>query len=536
MRKKFNTTGLCLPEKHYMADISGHLEKITEYVKEGDYLSIHCARQYGKTTILHALAQHLSHDDLVVSLDFQALGNASFQNENIFSLTFADYFLRELLLTNDQETPHLKKQMERLRAVIQDGDERFVLFHLFEQLTAVCRASSRPVVLIIDEIDSASNNQVFLDFLAQMRYSYLEREKRNTPAFHSVILAGVHDIRRLKIKLRSESEHKYNSPWNIAADFDMDMSLTLDGIRQMLTDYEQDYHTGMDIQMLAGMIYDHTGGYPYLVSRICKLVDENISESEDFHGRSAAWTKEGVLLAIRRLIAERNTLFESLTEKLDSYPELERMLYTLLFTGKTVPYNTDTEVITLASMFGFIKNKNENVAITNRIFETRLYNRFLSMEELQENDIYKASLWDRNQFVVGGHLDMRRILERFVQHFHDIYTDSDERFLEESGRKLFLLYLRPIINGSGNYYIESRTRSMGRTDVIVDYRGEQYIIEMKIWRGQEYHSRGEQQILGYLDDYHIKKGYMLSFCFNKKKQSGVQEIVIGDKTVVEAIV
>lgn len=205
MRKKFNTTGLCLPEKHYMADISGHLEKITEYVKEGDYLSIHCARQYGKTTILHALAQHLSHDDLVVSLDFQALGNASFQNENIFSLTFADYFLRELLLTNDQETPHLKKQMERLRAVIQDGDERFVLFHLFEQLTAVCRASSRPVVLIIDEIDSASNNQVFLDFLAQMRYFYLEREKRNTPAFHSVILAGVHDIRRLKIKLRSES-------------------------------------------------------------------------------------------------------------------------------------------------------------------------------------------------------------------------------------------------------------------------------------------------------------------------------------------
>ena len=314
------------------------------------------------------------------------------------------------------------------------------------------------------------------------------------------------------------------------------MSFSAAEISSMLREYESDYHTGMDIQMLAGMIYDHTGGYPYLVSRICKLVDENISESKDFHGRSAAWTKEGVLLAIRRLTAERNTLFESLTEKLDSYPELERMLYTLLFTGKTVPYNTDTEVITLASMFGFIKNKNENVAITNRIFETRLYNRFLSMEELQGNDIYKASLWDRNQFVVGGHLDMRRILERFVQHFHDIYADSDERFLEESGRKLFLLYLRPIINGSGNYYIESRTRSMGRTDVIVDYRGEQYIIEMKIWRGQEYHSRGEQQIIGYLDDYHIKKGYMLSFCFNRKKQSGVQEIVIGDKTVVEAIV
>ena len=31
-----------------------------------------------------------------------------------------------------------------------------------------------------------------------------------------------------------------------------------------------------------------------------------------------------------------------------------------------------------------------------------------------------------------------------------------------------------------NYYIEAQTRSLGRTDVVVDYQGEQFIIEMKI--------------------------------------------------------
>lgn len=30
-----------------------------------------------------------------------------------------------------------------------------------------------------------------------------------------------------------------------------------------------------------------------------------------------------------------------------------------------------------------------------------------------------------------------------------------------------------------NYYIEARTRDRGRTDVIVDYRGRQYVIEIK---------------------------------------------------------
>ena len=87
-----------------------------------------------------------------------------------------------------------------------------------------------------------------------------------------------------------------------------------------------------------------------------------------------------------------------------------------------------------------------------------------------------------------------------------------------------------------NYYIEAQTRSLGRTDVVVDYEGEQFIIEMKIWHGNEYYQRGEQQLAEYLKDYHQKKGYMVSFCFNKKKQIGVREIVAGDKILVEAIV
>lgn len=536
MKKRFNTTGLCLPQKHYMADISEQLLKIAAYVREGSYFSIQCARQYGKTTTLYALAHCLAPDYLVISLDFQALGNASFENENIFSLTFAEYFLRELQLSDEEQPARMKEQTGRLQAVLQSRDDRFVLFHLFGLLSAICQTALKPVVLMIDEADSASDHQVFLDFLAQLRYYYLEREKRGRPAFHSVILSGVYDIRRLKMKIRSEGEHRFNSPWNIAADFHVDMSLSLKGIIQMLEDYEEDHHTGMDTEAAGRLIYDYTCGYPFLVSRICVLVEESVYGEADLNGIVRAWSKEGILAAIRSLLAERNTLFESLTEKLDRYPELEQILYPLLFSGKTVPYNEDSEIITLAAMFGFVKNEDASVAVANRIFETRLYNRFLSARELQEHAIYKASLWEKNQFIIGGQLDMRRVLERFVQHFTDLYAGSGETFLEESGRKLFLLYLWPIINGVGNYYIEARTRSMGRTDVIVDYRGVQYIIEMKIWRGKEYHSRGEQQILGYLDDYHIKKGYMLSFCFGKKKQTGVREIVIGDKTVIEAIV
>ena len=82
--------------------------------------------------------------------------------------------------------------------------------------------SDKPIVLMIDEVDSASNNQVFLDFLGQLRAQYINRFQQT--AFKSVILAGVYDVKNLRHKIRPDEEHKYNSPWNIAADFKIDMS------------------------------------------------------------------------------------------------------------------------------------------------------------------------------------------------------------------------------------------------------------------------------------------------------------------------
>ncbi|MDC7291710.1 AAA family ATPase [Blautia schinkii] len=535
MAKIFNVTGACIPKKHYMADMAGRVEQIRKMVDAGAYFMINRARQYGKTTTLAALAKGLSGDYLVIWLDFQSLSSASFQNENSFSVAFAELFLQEMERQHARLMDGMEMCMEKMQDMIDDGDLRLNLMTLFRYLRDACECSVKPVVLMIDEVDSASNNQVFLDFLAQLRNYYLQRDTKGIITFQSVILAGVYDIKNLKRKIREDVDHKTNSPWNIAADFDVDMSLSLDGIRGMLTEYEKDYQTGMDILEMAELLYDYTCGYPYLVSRLCKLMDEKIG-GETKESKKRAWTKDGFLEAVRMLLMENNTLFESLIGKLNDYPELEKMLKELLFFGKPVTYNPTNEIISLAVMFGFVKNEEGKVIPANRIFDTLLYNHFLSMDELKSYEMYKVSLQDKNMFIQDGHLDMRKILEKFVLHFHDLYGNRNEVFLEEEGRRFFLLYLRPIINGIGNYYVEARTRSLGRTDIIVDYRGEQFVIETKIWRGNEYNSRGERQLTDYLEDYSLQTGYLLSFNFNKKKQIGVREIEINGKRLIEAVV
>ncbi len=525
--KKFNTTGICIPSLHYMADTTDMLDQIIDrYIEPGEYFTMNRARQFGKTTTLELLYHRLKEKYIVVDISFEAA------DEYFRSLgTLA----RGLIMDIADRLEAQGVPDDLLRVWEAPVSEEFPLRDFGKRITTLCSRSEREVILTIDEVDKNADNQIFLSFLGLLREKYLRQRGGRDHTFKSVILAGVYDIKNLKLRLHAPEESKYNSPWNIAADFNISMSLTEEGIAGMLQDYEKDYHTGMDIAYIARQVYDYTSGYPFLVSRLCKILDEQVAGSGEFPDRASAWTREGFQAAVKLLLQESNTLFDDVRKKLDEFPELSEMIYTLLFTGKSIAYSPDYPAMDIGIRFGFIKCAGEQIVVANRIFETRLYNYYLT-EEMLGSSTYSASMQIKNQFIRGNELDMELVLEKFVEHFTDIYSDRTDKFVEENGRRLFLLYLKPIINGVGNYYIESRTRSMGRTDVIVDYLGRQYIIEMKIYHGNEYNLRGERQLAGYLDDYHLHKGYMLSFNFNKKKQTGVREVILGEKILIEAVV
>ena len=204
--------------------------------------------------------------------------------------------------------------------------------------------------------------------------------------------------------------------------------------------------------------------------------------------------------------------------------------------GSRVPYIAQQDDIVQMEMYGFIRNECNTVKISNRIFEMMLYNLFMSDDVLKGNAFTRAGDLARNIFVKDGRLDMALILKRFAETYAEVLGPLEDRFKEKDGRELFLLYLRPIINGTGNYYIEAQTRDQTRTDVIVNYLGQQYIIELKIWRGERYNEEGEKQISAYLDYFNLTTGYMLSFNFNKNKEPGVKTVHIDDKLLYEVVI
>ena len=382
MRKKFNITGSCNPERHYMVNSKARFEAVENLIDAGEYFTINRARQYGKTTTLYMIWRRLSDRYLVVPLSFEGLGDSPYASEEAFVGTFSR--LMGQYLTS-------QKQDEALASVLQDSKAKS-MDELAKVIREFCEKAPKPVVLTIDEVDKSSDNQLFLNFLGMLRNKYLERDILGMDStFHSVILAGVYDVKNLKVKLRPEAETKYNSPWNIAADFNVDMTFHPDDIAQMLTDYEEDEHTGMDIRDVSEEIYKYTTGYPFLVSKLCKVIDEQLDKD---------WTIAGVQTATKQTILEKNTLFTSLTKNLENYPELKQFIFAISINSEEVTYDVNNPVMDFATMFSIIRfDARRKVRIHNIIFEEVLNNYFIAEQTIKNLGSLRMQL---TMCVTGG--------------------------------------------------------------------------------------------------------------------------------------
>lgn len=519
--KTFNTTGICLPDQHYVVDLTARIDAISQMVNRGEYFCVNRGRQFGKTTTLGYLANRLADDYCVISLSFELLGEADFRTDETLMAAFMQLIAGRLRY---RMVPNANEQMSQ---VLAQYAARYVkempIRELSNLVSDLCMVAPKPIVLIIDEVDQASNYASFLKLLGMLRNKYLERHL--LPTFKSVILAGVYDIKNLKLKLRPEEMHQSNSPWNIASDFKVDMRFSAEDIATMLQAYEADHYTGMDVPEIARWLYEQTSGYPYLTTRLCQLMDEG----------QLPWNDQGATRALKSLISEKNVLFDDVMKKMHDFPELSDQVQRILYQGAVIPFNRSDKAMEIGCMFDFLCEEGGVLKVSNRVFETWFYELFASQSKADE-PLFAEGQREKTQFVNNGKLDMPLVLTKFCEHFNDIYGSESDKFIEEKGRKLFMLYLRPIINGVGHYYVEARTRDNTRTDLVIDYQGQQHVIEMKIWRGDSYNKRGEKQLREYLDYFHLKKGYLVSFCFNKGKTSGIKTITLDGCEIIEALI
>lgn len=519
--KEFNTTGVCIPEKHYMVDISNKLNQIETIVEKGKYFTINRPRQYGKTTSMFLLEKRLEKKDyLPISISFEGIGDEVFTAEDKFCKTFLKIIKRDLEFKECQTYKEFIEQ--KLNSVENLADLDTLIFSYIDLV-------DKKVVLMIDEVDKSSNNQLFLSFIAMLRDKYLRRDLGKDKTFHSVILAGVYDVKNLKLKLRPDEEKKYNSPWNIAVDFNIEMDFSTAEITTMLKDYQADTGVEMNIQKIADKLYYYTSGYPYLVSKLCQMIDEKIIPDKD----KKEWKTRDLEEAVKMILNIKSVNFDSLIKNLENDQRLYAFVESIIYDGKKIRYNQNNELINKGEMFGILDNKDGLVKVHNKIYEQLIYDYMSSNIEINNLSQKDINFYNyKDNFVTDeGYLDFERILDKFQLFIKEEYSDTDIKFLERNGRLVFLAFIKPIINGKGFDFKEAQTSQEKRLDVVVTYLDRKYIIELKIWRGEKYHQKGMEQLVNYLDMQNVDKGYLLSFNFNQNKEYRNERIKIDNKEI-----
>jgi hypothetical protein len=499
---------------HYMVDTSPKIERIVrELIEPGAYFTINRARQFGKTTTLALLQRRLEGAYVALRLSFEGRDELFASKEalveglrRLFFKSFADSH-PELAEVWDGSTP-----------------PDYPMEYLEERIRATCAASPLPVVVTIDEVDRATDFGVFVAFLGLLRDMYIARSTEGAPAFHSVVLAGVHDIKNLKKKIRPDSEHAYNSPWNIAADFDIDLSFSAQEIATMLGAYEADHATGMDIAAVSERLHFYTSGYPFLVSRLCKTIDEKLGD----------WSPEGVDEATSWLLKQKNTLFDDLVKNLEQNDGLRALLRQILLEDAAVAYNPRDPAIALGVMYGIVKSGDEGAEVSNLVFQTVILDYLVAVAD--RDGAVRRVAGPAAIYVKDGVLDMDAVIERYSAFMKAEYRDEDSSFIERQGRLLFLCFLKPIINGAGQYYVEPEVRKGRRMDVAVSFGGREYIVELKIWRGEAYEAAGIEQLAGYLRSRGQDTGWLVSFCDLKRSPREGGDFEAGGVTIHETII
>jgi hypothetical protein len=504
-------------------DISGKIAQIRKMVDAGKYFTINRGRQYGKTTTLSALRRNLADAYIVIPLSFEGIGDSAFESEAQFVASFMKLVQRALRFSSAADDDAYLQSW--VNPAVTNFEE------LSEHITNMCQ--NRRLVLTIDEVDASSNYRVYIRFLGMLRDKFLKQQDDMDFTFQSVILAGVYDIKNIKTKMKMNGVYTsspeeggiYNSPWNIATDFEVDMSFSAAEIGTMLASYEEDHHTGMDIPALSEMIREWTSGYPFLVSRICQVIDEKLDKN---------WTLAGVELAIKYILQEKSTLFDDMIKNMEMYSNLYRYIYELLVIGEKKKDAIDNPIANLGMMFSFLKQVNGYICIANRIFENRLLNYFRSKDD-EKQDTKRVTGVFKTDVVAGGRINMELALRKFAKYFREIFNERDTSFLERNGRMVFLSYLMPLINGDGFYHLESQFTDLRRMDIVVDYGRQQFIIELKLWHGEEAEQKAWQQLAGYLQSKQAAEGYLVIFDLRKERKAREEWIEAEGRRIFEVV-
>ena len=494
----FNTSGPVVPADHYCIPplTRVDLDDVRQLVRNKRYFVLHAPRQTGKTSILLALRDLLNSGKVgeyrCVYFNVEAGQAAREDTTRAMGAIFRELASWARITLRDS-----------LPGEIWSGllDEIGPYGALGELLNRWAEADRKPLVLLIDEIDSLVGDTL-ISVLRQLRAGYVQRPERFP---QSVVLCGVRDVRDYRIHSGTDgSVILGGSAFNIKARSMRLGDLSREEVLALLGQHTEETGQRFAPEALE-TIWARTQGQPWLVNA---LADATCFTKAIGRDRGHTITVDDVNAAQELLIASRETHLDQLADKLQE-DRVRRVVEPLLsggdereFSARDIEYVRDLGLVA----------QDPPLRIANPIYAEVIPREltWAAQEGLVEDTAWYVD--------ADGGLDLAKLLTAFQAFFREHSEHWVERFdYREAGPQLLLqAFLQRIVNGGGRIEREYGL-GRGRTDLLVIWpqgdRTRRFVVECKVLhKGLERTiSEGLEQTAGYMDRCAAESGHLVIF-------------------------
>jgi len=494
--------------------LRGMGKELMDLIDSKQYFVMHAARQSGKTTLLLNFMDKINAEGKYYALYCSLEKIQGILDPKDSMPEIIDVLKLAFYCSNIPKAEQFAKET---------GNMGFASVLQFE-LSKICKILEKPLIVFFDEVDCLGGGTL-ISFLRQLRNGYVT--KQSTPFIHSLSLVGMLNIRDYKASIRDDRETLgSSSPFNIVAESFNLRNFIRDEVGSLYAQHTQE--TGQVFEPQAtDYIYAQTQGQPWLVNAIAREAIDKITQKD----YSKPITQTLAEQAIQNLILARGTHFDSLMERLKE-PRVRKIIEPLILGDGIIDRNSDDFLYTRD--LGLIREgTNKVISPANPIY-AEIIARALSWNI--QADLMSKKEYETPKYMKSGKLDMNFLLGDF----QDFWRKNSEIFKERRNSHIFdyveaiphlvlQAFLQRVINGGGKIHREFAVGS-GRADLLVEYEGNEYPLELKLFYDKSSIKAGLEQLCEYIERCKCNEGWLIMFDRSTEK-SWDEKIYIKEEMV-----
>ncbi|AEX85338.1 ATP-dependent transcriptional regulator [Marinitoga piezophila KA3] len=471
--RMFCTSGPVDKKTCYYVERPDIMEEALDHIENWRYFTVSAPRQSGKTTLLRDIVEKIKDKYLTIFISFESYGEKD--KEDFIETLVMDIIDDIEYRYNEKIELQIPKNIDNIRILLKELYKKF----------------GREIILMIDEFERL-NEEIINEFLHVIRSVY---HKKEIYKLRSVVLISVSYLSGI---LEDNA-----SPFNIAEHMEVPY-FTKEQVYDLLSQHEKETGQLFD-EKVKELIWHNAAGQPGLTNGLAydlvakKAKGKKIITEKHFEKTLYDYIKKYIDKNMENIISKAH--------------EEKEIVMQILFEPESVEFDISDERIKFLYLHGVIDDCEGKCCVKVPLYYKKLYNHF--KPKINGEKDYIINIYENlsKYFTKEGKLKINELMKKYIEYI------NKRGAVMFKGKKLYEgvyqynldIFLSTYMEELGGEVLTEVEVGGGRIDLLVRYKEEKYLIEIKRNPGPRKFQLAKKQLVEYLKRSGLKEGWLVIY-------------------------